>query len=231
MLLLCALGLLPKTNIPFFSEPTLFAPDLLINSLPFFWRFLHWVEIGLGFCLIMGIFTRLVALMVLILVFITLGLYGIAMVQYLGFYVGICFFLIINGGGAISVIQSEKKQFYPISLLMMQCLTGINFIYSALSIKWAYPNIDIFMLDKSNAFTFGIPYDHFVLIMLIVEVLFGLILILGRKLRLISLSLFSLFLFLSIDLSENILSHSFIFGILSVFIIIEGYPLTMKQRD
>ena len=93
-------------------------------------------------------------------------------------------------------------------------LTGITIIYSAISIKYNYPNIDIGMLQITNAFTFWIPYDYFTFIMLIVEIAFGIAIIMGYRLYFISILLLGLFIFLSIDLSENFFAHNFIYGIL-----------------
>jgi uncharacterized membrane protein YphA (DoxX/SURF4 family) len=151
------------------------------------------------------------------------------MVHYSGFYMGISFFLIINGRGRFSPRSKNKDTFNPLSLLALQFLTGVNFIYSALCVKWATPNVDIVLLQKTQAFTFGMSYDTFVFIMLILEIIFGLLFILGRQLRVVSGVVLGLFLFTSINLSENILAHSFIYGIFSVFIILGGYPFPPKK--
>lgn len=45
MLILCAMGLLPKENVHYFSIPTLFASDLLIFPQ---WVFISWLELVIG---------------------------------------------------------------------------------------------------------------------------------------------------------------------------------------
>ncbi|WED44244.1 DoxX family membrane protein [Legionella cardiaca] len=231
MLILCTLGLLPKINVPLFKEPTLFAPDILIKTLPDFWYWLIWLQLGLGILLCIGICIRLTALVLLIMLLLTLVLVGYPLLHYSGFYLGITLFLISNGGGDFSLYSNKRSYIHPISLLILQCTTGINFIFSALSIKLATPMVDIFLLEKTNAFTFNIPADYFVFLMLVVEISFGLLFILGRKLSLISFFMLILFLLLSINLSENILAHSFIYGILGVFMLLNGYPLFSRDNN
>lgn len=151
--------------------------------------------------------------------------YGIAMLQYAGFYVAASLVLFIHGGGKLSFSEQQSTDNLKTSLLLLQTLTGINFIYSALSVKLMTPNLDIAILAKHHAFTFHIPYPEFVFLMLVIEILFGVLFILGWQLRLVSICLLILFIFLSINVSEHILAHSFIYGILSTFILIGGYPL------
>jgi uncharacterized membrane protein YphA (DoxX/SURF4 family) len=225
MLILCGLGLLPKSTHSLFQEPTLFAPDLLINQLPPQWHFLQWLEVSLGILLIIGFYSRWLGLTLFILVIASLMLFGEHMYHYIGFYSAISIFISINGGGAISIRADKNIRFKPFSLLIMQCLTGFNFIYSALAIKWYSPNVDIVLLQKTQAFTFGISLDKFVFIMLITELSFGVLFILGRQMRIITSVMFMLFIFLSFNLSENILAHSMIYGIFTVLIVLEGYPL------
>jgi uncharacterized membrane protein YphA (DoxX/SURF4 family) len=225
MLILCSLGALPKSTIPFFQEPTLFAPDLLINELPQHWHFLKWLEFGLGLSFIAGFFTRWLALILLVLIVLSLSLFGAKMYHYTGFYLAICLFLLMNSGGSISVIN-EKVNFKLSSLFFLQCFTGMNFIYSAVTVKWSSPNVDILLLKKTNAYTFAIPLDKFVFIMFVVEFLFGIFFILGGKMRIVSSAMLLLFIFLSYDLSENFLAHSMIYGIFTVLIILDGLPLS-----
>lgn len=229
MLILCSLGLLPKFNIALLSEPTLFAPDLLIHSLAAFWHPLQWLELGLGIWLWLGLFIRFAAAMLLILVLLTLILFDSSMMHYSGFYLSIAIFLLINGGGTLSIYSTSKTRLYPYSLLIVQCLTGLNFIYSALCVKWATPMVDIFLLQKTQAFTFGLTYENFAFLMFVVELALGILFLLGRKLQLISLVALCLFLFLSFNFSEHVLAHSFIYGVLSIFTILGGYPLPPKK--
>ncbi|RUR17415.1 hypothetical protein [Legionella septentrionalis] len=228
MLIACSLGFLPKTGVAYFTEPTLFASDLALVP-P--WLFLQWYELALGILLILGFYVRLLGVLLLALVFSALYLYGTSMLQYAGFYSGLALFLLINGGGKFSYgLQQQKNTAYGKSYILLQTLTGLNFIYAAVSVKLLNPNLDIAILSYKNAFTFGIPYPEFVFLMLVVEIIFGLLFILGWHLRWLSLALLSLFVFLSFNLGENIFAHSFIYGILSVFIISGSYPISYFAR-
>ena len=229
MLILSSYGLLPKAGIPPLKEPTLFASDLLIGSLPPVWVFLQKLELWMGVFFVIGLFIRLNALFLFFLIVLALYWFGLGMMQYAGFYFGICLFLMINGKER-EYIDPKKLDLAPLSLGLLQLLTGLNFIYSAISIKWMQPNIDIFLLRQAHAFTFGLSYPVFTFILLLVEIIMGFLFILGWHLRYISIIFLLLFLLMSINLSENLLAHCFLYGIFSVFIILDGYPLSMLVR-
>ncbi|MBA3661197.1 MAG: DoxX family membrane protein [Gammaproteobacteria bacterium] len=232
MLILLSLGLLPRSGVPYFAESTMLAPEFLLSHIPQSWAFLQWMELTLGIGLVLGLWTRFFAFIFLLFMVLCCSLYGHGVLQYCGFYLGITYYLLTQGGGKFALTQSAPS---PLAVsprrafLILQILTGINFIYSAITIKLFQPNLDIAILTLNQAFTFGIPYEYFVFMMLITEIIFGLLIILGWRLRLISILLLVLFVFLSIDVSENLLAHSFIYGILAAFFITAGVPLIQKK--
>ncbi|WP_133139941.1 DoxX family protein [Legionella genomosp. 1] len=225
MLCLCALGLMPKIGLPYFDSPTLLAPDLLISA---DLNFVRWLELILGISFIVGFYTRLSSVLFLGLQVFAACYFGKDYFQYLGFYLAIALFLLIHGGGKYSLDKTTIQISYP-ALFIAQLFTGLNFIYSAISIKLFAPNLDIAIIENRNAFTFGIPVPEFVFIMLIVELLFGLCFLLGWRLPLLSSLLLGLFIFLGISLSENLLAHSFIYGLLTLFFLLGGTPLQSRQ--
>lgn len=229
MLILCSLGLVPRAEVPYLVEPSLFAPDLVLN-LPYPWTLLIWVEFSIGVLLILGLLTRTVSLLLALLLFFTIYLFGKPVLQYIGFYLGTCIFLFFQGGGKFSFSFEKKfsEKSAHLSLLSLQLFTGLNFLYSAISIKFLHPNLDVAILTAKKAFTFGLAYDQFAFLMLIVELSFGFLICLGWGLRLLSFLLICLFTFLTINFAENLLAHCFIYGILLSFIITGGVPLFKK---
>lgn len=227
-LIMLAVGLLPQFGVPHLTESNLFASEFsLFNQAD--WRWIKWLEILSGSALLLGIWTRFFSLMLFALLLYSFKLFGLGLLQYTGFYLASIIFLLIQGGGLYALSKTRANQHQIISIVCLQILVGINFIYSAISIKFLHPNIDIGMLTTHKAFTFGIPYDYFTFLMFSVEFLFGILFILGYRMRLIAPLMMILFIFLSIDLSENIFAHNFIFGILIALTITQGIPLLNKK--
>lgn len=220
MLFICSFGLIPKTG-SFIYQSYLLAPDLLVNQLSFPWKYLNWLQIIIAILLLLGVLVRLTAVLLIVLCGLCLILFGKDMLQYLGFYLGIAIFLKTQGAGEYSLDLTSNEENWPVlrSLFALQFLTGLNFIYSAIYYKFLNPNFDLAILATHHAFTFGMSYHIFVFIMALVEFFAGIIFILGYGLRFLCLLLLILFSFLSINVHENILAHSFIYGILLVFII------------
>lgn len=230
MLILLALGLIPVRGIEFISKTALIAPEFLISS-NLVWKWLFWVELIIGFALLFGIYTRVCAITLLLMLIIVFFHYGMGILQYVGFYLGIIYYLVMQGGGRYAIFRDESKlDTMTKSVFVLQLLTGINFIYSAISIKFIHPNLDIAILTINHSITFGLTYAYFVFIMFVTEIVFGILIILGLRLQIISVGLLLIFIFLSFDVSENILAHSFIYGILLSFIITGGVPIISSKQ-
>jgi uncharacterized membrane protein YphA (DoxX/SURF4 family) len=213
MLLLLSIGLMPRFSISFLT-PALFAPDLII---PIYWSWLKWIGILLSIFLITGLLTRFITMMWIIILLFCIYLFGEDILQYFGFYLGIFLFLFLNSGNKKPSLIKNKY-----SIVILQILTGLNFIYSAITIKFFQPNLDIILLEKTNAYTLGLPYDYFNFIMCTVEVMIGILFIIGASLDILAVFLIFLFTLLSLNLSENIILHLFLYGILASFIFLKG---------
>jgi uncharacterized membrane protein YphA (DoxX/SURF4 family) len=204
---------MPRFSISFLT-PALFAPDLII---PIYWSWLKWIGILLSIFLITGLLTRFITMMWIIILLFCIYLFGEDILQYFGFYLGIFLFLFLNSGNKKPSLIKNKY-----SIVILQILTGLNFIYSAITIKFFQPNLDIILLEKTNAYTLGLPYDYFNFIMCTVEVMIGILFIIGASLDILAVFLIFLFTLLSLNLSENIILHLFLYGILASFIFLKG---------
>lgn len=211
MLFCLSLGYFSKVG--FTAAPSLFAPDLII---PANMVWLKWAERIIGTFLLLGFLVRFTAFFGIILLGFAFYLFGTALWQYAGFYLGIFLFLFRESRWKFlkpNINATEN------SIILLQVLTGLNFIYSAITMKLMQPNFDIALLAKHHAFTFGLPYDYFVLVMCIVELTLGILIVFGQRLASLAWILIVLFTFLSWNVSENLFSHLFIYGILITFII------------
>lgn len=226
MLIICAFGLIPREGTAPYTVPTLLTPDMQLTTVVYgYW--IKWIEVIVAILLILGVFIRIGALMLGGLALLSCYLFGSVALQYLGYYLGIaCFLFLVYPPQPYKMLFVRKQEVsYVKPLLILQVLTGLSFLYAAITCKWMHPNVDMLILEKNHAFTFGFGYDYFTFLMFLVEAASGIILIAGYGLRIFALILFGLFLFLSFDVNENIFAHSFIFAILFVFLMFGGVPL------
>ena len=231
-LIMLGCGMLPQEGVEYLKQPALFASEFQTNFLPNKLHLFSFIEIILGAGILIGLYSRVCVTLIAILWLCSFIYFGKGFLQYSGFYISNFIILFSLGAGDYSIVRENNMGLKFVNAIgLAQCLTGLNFIYSSLSIKWTYPNVDIGILTLKKAFTFGIPYDYFALLMMLSECLLGIFLILGYRLRYVSSLIIFLFLFLSINLSENILAHNFIYGILGVFIITNGIPLFRRYKS
>ena len=234
MLLISAFGLIPRRGNALFT-PTVFAPDLVVHLSNIYSYLIICLEILIGIGLIIGLYVRLMTLLLFVLLIIGCYLFQQAMFPYLGFYLGIISYLLLQGGGRWYLPLKPRSPNWlcqPVSRaqFLLRIGTGISFLYAGIGYKFLQPNLALGILEMNNAFTFGISYAVFVLGMAFTETIFGILILLGFLIRPLAIILVILFTFLSLNVSENMLAHSFIYGILFAFIL-NGSGSMEKNND
>lgn len=230
--IIAAFGLIPRYGFPPYI-PTYLMPDLQLILLPRGWSWLQSFQIMLAFIFAVGIFTRMAGIILILSTFLGLYLFQVHMVAYLGFLLGIGLYLVIEGGGklaAYSSLHRSSKNSDLDSISILRIFTALNFIYLSIFYKFMRPNLDIEILIINNAYTLYLPVDIFSFCMAIVELACGLLLLLGIYTRFIATFLFFIFILFAINIKENLLLHSFIYGIL-IALIINGSSSRQLIKD
>jgi uncharacterized membrane protein YphA (DoxX/SURF4 family) len=99
LLLSSGLGAEPRVGVPPFSMPTMFAPDLLLHELPSAWAWLQVAEIVTAFALLIGLYVRFFAAVLIFLAVLGIGLFGTATLPYVGALIGASVYLLLQGPG------------------------------------------------------------------------------------------------------------------------------------
>jgi uncharacterized membrane protein YphA (DoxX/SURF4 family) len=99
MLLSSGLGAEPRVGVPAFSMPSLFAPDLLLQQLAPGWAWLRWAQIVIAVALLLGIYVRFFAALLIGLALLGIGLLGAGILSYVGALIGACIYLVLQGAG------------------------------------------------------------------------------------------------------------------------------------
>ena len=220
MLLLMAFNLAPRVGLEHSYAPALLVPEFILKSTYSSYIFIF--EIVTAVLLLTGIGTRIAAISLLCLIGLALYLSGTAFVTYLGFYLGIAIYILSQDRGDFSLLY--KKKTHPAllktstSLFILRILTGMGFIYSAITYKLLNPHYIMSIFLKAHAYSFGFSLPTFTFILFIVEFCSGILIVLGSMLRLLAFILLLLFIFMSWNVQENIFAHSFLYGILLTFI-------------
>lgn len=229
MLLMAAFGMNPRIEILSFTVPTFVAPDLQLTLLSPFWSWLKWWEIIIALALILGIYVRLTAILFLLTSLLAIYLFGFyILLPYLGFIIGICLYLLLQGPGLYYIPLPVPQSFQKLinwlqdqprdrAQFLLRLTAGLNFIYNGIEYKFLHPNLDITILSTNHVFTFGMSVETFVLCMAIVETLAGVLLIAGVLLRPMSLFLLACFIFLGLFIDESPLAHIMFYGVLITF--------------
>ena len=92
-------GTEPRFGVAAFSSPTLFAPDLELRRLGPEWDWLAWAEAVIGLTLLVGIYVRFFAALLILLAFLGARLFGEAMLAYAGALIGTSIYLLMQGPG------------------------------------------------------------------------------------------------------------------------------------
>jgi hypothetical protein len=77
----------------------LFAPDLELRLLAPVWAWLRWAEVVIGLALLLGVYVRFFAALLLMLAFLGTWLFGMTMLSYVGALIGTCIYLLMQGPG------------------------------------------------------------------------------------------------------------------------------------
>jgi hypothetical protein len=217
MLVFSSFGYLSKVG--YSDYKTLLAPDLFIHS-----RSLQIFEAIIGIGLIFRIFLKFNLKFFVLLLIIASCKFGKAFFPYLGFYLGGYLFL-------REVARTHDPSKIMRGIFYLQLFTGLGFIYSAINIKYFNPGLDIAVLKQAQAYTFGLSYEVFTILMCVVEISLGCALVLGYRLRLITIAIFCVFVFMSFNLQENFLLHLFIYAPLCALFFTNGVPILKGRKS
>jgi uncharacterized membrane protein YphA (DoxX/SURF4 family) len=94
MLLSAAFGTEPRVGVPVFAQPTLFVPELQLHLLDPMWGWLRWAEAVIGLALLVGIYVRIFAFLLILLGLLGIWLFGLtALLPYIGAIAGTAVYL------------------------------------------------------------------------------------------------------------------------------------------
>lgn len=238
-LLYASFGNMPRHGIGVIGQPTLFVPDLdlrLIGETGHEWLFLAAIEFAIAILLFLGLFTRLVALSIIILIMMGAYLFGMdAILPYAGHFMMPALFLMCLGSGKYCAFTLDlPRPFDDISYFfntldrpsiyrLVLLGTGLNFAFLGVLYKFTQPNLVIQILESSNFPLFGIPVEYVALIMALIETMTGLCLAAGLLVRPLSLFLIGAMCMFAMVLGENLVMHGNIFGLMFIFLLYGRY--------
>lgn len=221
MLGLAALGGLPRHGTPAWTEPTLLVPDMQLALAPGS-DWLVPVQLGIAACLLLGLGTRLLGLILVTLSLLGPILFGSAFLSYTPHFAAPGLILSLTGGGVLScdrVFGLDHPLPFPPDLTWRaaQVLTGAGFIYLAVAYKLFQPTLLIAILQHGEFPTLGLPYPLVALVMTGVEIVCGILLVLGRAVRPVALTIMGAITFLALVLGETPLFHANLYGCMTMF--------------
>ena len=245
MLLSSALGAEPRVGVPAFSMPSLFAPDLLLQQLSPGWAWLRWTQIVIALALLLGIYVRFFAALLIGLAILGIGLFGTPILSYVGALIGACIYLVLQGAGRhfLPLPLPAPRLFGPLQAWLsaqpraraqaiVRVLTGVTVLYMGISYKMLHPNLMIGIIESYNLPVLSLAPEAFTLIMMLVEVAAGLLIIAGILLRPLAIVLMAAFLFFASLLPESYMGHALFYGVvLSFFINGAGHWRAPEARD
>ncbi len=229
-----AMGALPRHGVKLWSSPTLFVPDMQLNLLTGDWQWLSILCIGLSLFLCLGLFSRWVSLLVIVLSFYSVFLFGERFMMYYALhFIAPALIIMYYGGGKLALdglfkIQTNKlihlseEKFWKI----IQLMAGFTFVALAVGVKLLQPTLIIAILEHAGLSFFGIPTPIAALIMMLIELLAGLLLAFGFYVRPIAAFLIGAFTFFAIVLGETPLFHANLYALMFVFLLRGGSRLS-----
>jgi NADH dehydrogenase FAD-containing subunit/uncharacterized membrane protein YphA (DoxX/SURF4 family) len=243
MLLSAAFGTEPRVGVAPFSSPTLFAPDMELRLLAPAWAWLRWAEVVIAFALLVGVYVRFFAALLLMLALLGSWLFGMTMLSYAGALMGTCIYLLMQGPGRYflplpvaplfagpqSWLASQPRQR---AQAIMRVLTGMTILYLGFYYKVLQPNLMVGIIKTYHVPILSSAPETFTLVMALVEVTAGILIIAGILLR--PLSLFFLFAFFSFAalLPEGYMAHVLFYGVmLSLLFNAAGHWRVPEARD
>lgn len=233
MLLLAAAGGLPRHGTALWAQPTLLVPDMQLQYLQSADLWI-WSQALIGICFILGFMTRLAAIALAVLACFGLILFGQAFLSYTPHFIGPSLIVFLLGGGVYSldfVIGTFRWGAVPAYLEQpiwraAQILVGVGFVYLAIAYKVLQPTLLIAILEHGNMLRFGLPMSVIALVMTGVEIICGLLLILGRLVRPVSLAIIGAITMLAVVLAETPLFHLNLYGAMICFLM-AGRKITL----
>ena len=200
-----ALGLEPRFGVPRFMSPTLLAPDLELSLAGSGWTGLRWAEFFLGLGFLFGIYVRICAGLLLVLMLLGTILFGGAILSYAGVVIGVAIYLLMQGPGSFFIPMPTDPYLRPMQTWLeqqprqraqaiMRVLTGITFFYLGFYFKVLHPNLVIGIITLYDVPLMSSAPETYALLMTLVEVASGILIVAGILLR--PLSIFFLFAFL-----------------------------------
>lgn len=231
MLGMAAFGLSPRFGTGMFEAATLVAPDLELRRLPINLEWMAWLEAYAAVTLLLGVYVRLAALLVLALDLLGLALFGYDMLAYAGIVAAGPVYLLVTGAGRLalpmpSILQSIKPASSGLSpalgLLFARLSMGLNFIYLGIEYKFRHANLSMAFIENDHVYTFGLEPATFVFCMFMVETAAGILMVAGSMLRLLAIVLLAAFIFMSYALHESPIGHIIVYGLLFAFFVQRG---------
>jgi len=225
MLLLAATGGLPRHGTDIWTTPTLFVPDMQLTLVPG-WAWLQQAQIAIAITLILGFGTQLACLGVIGLSLLGPILFGFAFWSYTPHFIAPALMLMILGAGQISVDRlrgCDQPDHTAIATPLWRLATiliGVGFIYLAVAHKLLQPTLLIAILEHGAVPTFGLPITVVALIMTGVEIVCGALLVMGRLIRPVAITIIGAITFLAITLGETPLFHANLYAAMAVIAMI-----------
>ena len=243
MLMSSALGAEPRVGVTAFSAPSLFAPDLLLPHLSPGWAWLRWAEVVIAVALLLGIYVRFFAALLIGLAILGIGLFGTAMLSYVGALIGACIYLVLQGPGQYFLPLPAPSLLRPLkswlaaqprqrAQAIMRVLAGVTVLYMGISYKAMQPNLMIAIIETHDLPVLSAAPEMFTLVMMLVEVAAGLLIMAGILLRPLAIVLMAAFLFFASLLPESYMAHALFYGVvISFFINGAGHWRAPQARD
>ena len=224
MIALAAVGGLPRHGTAPWTQPTLLVPDMQL-SLVAGWDWLAPFQLALAALLLVGLFTRLMGVVLIGLAGLGLIVFKAGFLAYAPHFAAPGLILALFGAGRLSLDQllgvnrhvSVPVRARPAAYRLAQILVGAGFVYLAAVYKLTQPTLLIAILQHGQLPSFGLPYPVIALIMTGVEIICGALLIAGRLVRPVSVVIIGAITFLALTLGETPLFHANLYGTIAVF--------------
>ncbi|MEO1307070.1 MAG: hypothetical protein AAFV38_03870 [Pseudomonadota bacterium] len=236
MLVLAALGGLPRHGTAMWATPTLFVPDMQLSLVSPWWSWLAAAQIFLAGLLAVGLLIRWVGAALIGFAVLGVLVFGTAFLSYAPHFAAPGLMLVLAGAGIFSLDRMIGRDgwielpAYQVQKLWRLCqiLLGAGFIYLAVVHKLLQPTLLIAIIDHSTLPTFGLPLPVMALIMTGIEVVCGVLLVLGRLVRPVAMLLIVAFSVFAVALSETPFFHANLYGAMA-FLVLSGRALPSPQ--
>ncbi|MGI9420559.1 MAG: hypothetical protein ACR2RA_22275 [Geminicoccaceae bacterium] len=226
MLGLGAIGGLPRHGTALWTTPTLMVPDMQITLAGGGWAWLAYAELIIALCLLAGVFIRLAAIGVILLVLMGFWAFGTPFLAYGPHFIAPALILLVYGSG-IFALGSERdraslREWRHVAWRVVMALLGGTFVYLGIAYKLNQPTLLIAILDHGDVPTVGLPLEIAALVMMLVEVTAGALLALGLLVRPIALFLIGAFTFFAVTIGETPLFHANLYGAMAMLFMAGG---------